>query len=139
VSIIYDALKKTQKNRESNLSITSSTIPVSFSIQKKKKRSIYIITTLAVALSLVFYFFTPHKEPIKVTQKTVQAQPIKLNSSHGLVLDGLFVSDTNKVAMINHQMVRIGSVINNMTVVAITSKSVKLKQGDQVFVLSPVV
>lgn len=164
MSIIYDALQKTQKNRQKPQK--------TFFLKKFRLPSIWFdLIILAIIATLLFmiivayyprvvaYFKRPHVAEEKlpdVAQKpatTVTGQPvlpvapvsheaeIQAQIAHETayksknILNGVFLSDQEKVVLINNQTYHIGDVVDGMMIVNINSNSIKLQDGKHTIIM----
>jgi len=121
LSIIYDALQKTQKNQP-----TENPKP-----KYPAKHFFRIKALLSISLSLLVIFVVTYAYLTKRPQHTVTT----LQSPTKLSLNGVFVSNAAQVAMINHRMFHVGDQINNMKVISIEYDGVKLANGEDVVIL----
>lgn len=147
VSIIYDALKKTQNKRE------FTQVQATF-LERKLNRNIAWLKLglLGAGCLLLFTIFsyyprvhlteTPRQTamldkknpPVKqlaagknknhVMRQALSAKPI-------LILNGVFLSENERVAMINQQYLHKGDMINGMQLLKITANKVILRNADQ--------
>ena len=139
MSIIYDALQKTQKNR-----ITKSDIMTPKPRTNVLKIKLILMLTSALIVTTGFYFFsqfrhlstsvTPIKKIVQIA-KTTPPQPTVENNKQ-LSLQGIFSSDKNKMAMINNKMYQVGDTVDEMKIISITQKGVKLQKKNEVLTLS---
>lgn len=163
MSIIYDALQKTQKNRN------KSEKPLF--LKKVKVSPIWIdigimaIITILVVFALVAY--TPRVTHYFKTQKTqtklpdviqkpaptaavtpVIENPILLRQTETQeriafetafknkhILNGVFLSDQDKVALIDNHSFHIGDVVDDMMIVGINVNSIKLQNGKYTIIM----
>ena len=127
MSIIYEALKKTQKHIEQNkvtLANTKVILPA-----KKRWWAVGGLSTTFIALCLVSYYL-PGK-PVADTRPLIVAEaPIGK-----MQLTGVFVSDAEKIAVINDRMVHEGDMVGTMRVIRIDIESVALQRGHKVIEL----
>jgi hypothetical protein len=140
VSIIYRALQKTQKAREKKI-----TTPVQ---QKLILPSHWLLTSLiAVSAVLVTVLCLTYAPALKQHLLT-NAKPIKAAAAPAMqmvinedkfktqyVLNGIFLSDNSKIAMINNQYFHVGDALDGMRIVHICDKDVKLKNQNQTITL----
>ncbi len=139
MSILYDALKKTQ--------LKSSVVNSTITITKKSKKWSWLIISLAALLGLLIaafsiYYITakpkPKPQPEKpkmVGVKKPAPLPKPIVKKVNLSLMGVFISDDEKVAMINNRLMHIGDVIEGMKVVSIELEGVKLGGNNTVITL----
>ena len=130
MSIIYDALKKSQKARAKSQRITVMRMP--------GNRRTQIIATLllltglfvmAVAIKLIATTTKPELaqniQPVKLPAALPAA--VEAASAPRLLLEGVFVSEREKLAMINHHAYHEGDLLNGMQVINISFEQVTLK------------
>jgi len=130
LSIIYDALKKSQKARAKSQRITVMRMP--------GNRRTQIIATLllltglfvmAVAIKLIATTTKPELaqniQPVKLPAALPAA--VEAASAPRLLLEGVFVSEREKLAMINHHAYHEGDLLNGMQVINISFEQVTLK------------
>jgi hypothetical protein len=134
LSIIYDALKKSQKTRAAK-SRTPTARVIARKLADKRK---HVLFTLLILTSL-FFIITAltmtggSSLRLKLISKKapppVKVQPVvvKLAAAPRLMLDGVFLSEREKLAMINHHSYHEGDTINGMQVVSIGFDEVELK------------
>lgn len=135
MSIIYDALKKSQQAR-------TAKAPIAVARKKRANRKHVMITLLALTtIFMIVAAFTMsggsslhlpllgHKSPAKA------ANSIALNAAPRLMLDGVFLSDTEKMAMINRRSYHVGDSVNGMKVVSIAFDQVQLKNQTHSIIL----
>jgi len=137
LSIIYDALQKTQTVRQT---------PTIESPTKNKvvhSNKIFLLLLLAFSLCLSLFLYThyyPHKKPsippapLKIATPIAKHTPLK--APINLVLRGVFISDNEKVALINNKMLHVGDSYQGIKVLAIQLDKVKLKKDNFEFFLS---
>jgi len=142
VSIINEALKKTQQSRKHDMDKRAmvkekSTLP-DVSLFKDTvlavrgmdfllawKQSGFIVMT--ILLTLVAYISYQHaKNPtLPIVQTAINTAKEKIAFS------GIFVSDKSKIAVINKQSYHVGDTVKGMKIVAINQDSVDLMQDDK--------
>lgn len=126
MSIIYDALKKTQRKRQT---IHESTINMSpkmnRTLPKVRSKSYILPSMLFIGLLITFtgYQYTQYQAAYKA--------PAAVKKAVDLTLNGVFVSDKSKIAMINNDTYKVGDRINGMQIVAIDMNLVTMKDKDQ--------
>ena len=129
MSIIYDALQKTQQNLANRHNITTQ--------KKSNQRAqwldiclILIIAFLFIAVAFAYYPL------LKKSLSSTTPQPANTVATQGnYVLNGVFLSDQEKVALINNKPFHIGDTIDGLKVVAIELDSIQLKDTKNTFVL----
>jgi len=118
VSIIYNALKKTQTVQES-----TATTSIPTPSQPKRSHSVLLHTLGLIGVSilalLVSYFFMRHfhhSKPVVVAEK----HPV-------LVLNGVMLSPQDKIAIINNREYHIGDQLAGMKIINMDMNSVVLQ------------
>jgi len=133
VSIINDALKKTQQHRKNGKekSVQAIVKPVekrAAELIRKydripwKTTGIVTMTILLVILAAATY---QQMRSVKYFLQPMHNTQEKVN----IVLDGVFLSNNMNVALINKQTMRLGDRVNGMKIVAINLDTIKL-QGE---------
>jgi hypothetical protein len=143
VSIIYDALKKTQQNR---VSYTENLI-----LQQPKRKYFWLLPTALITGFVLFVVVSFYIYPrikfntlpsdfagasvnsiaAKTKVKTKTNIEATVSTSNKFVLNGVFLSDNVKIAMINNQSYAEGDTIDNMKVVSVEANQVRLQNSDQ--------
>lgn len=142
MSIIYDALQKTQKNRE----VVSATIDASSKDQPDRRLKLalaFLLPLVAVlVLALIYFIYKSQSHPVspaKMVATKINPLPVRvqkpLPNKANFVLNGTFISDQSKIAMINDQMFKIGDHVDGMEIVDIQYGKVKLKIDNMVLEL----
>jgi hypothetical protein len=136
VSIIYDALQKTQQARAKE-----PVLPI-----KKKwtvnfqrfKRPAYILglTGALLAVGVAVVYLVQYKWHLFYAAQSHQPMIAEADYRAKHILGGVFVSPTETVAVINTKMVHLGDTLDGMKVASIDTKGVKLQRDQQVIVLS---
>lgn len=153
MSIIYDALKKVQKNINNGSSAQIATTPPAKTKAKIRPFLIYILLIcLGLALgNYAYIFFSRSKkivQPITPPVKQVTATPAPNAESNAnslpitleptLVLSGVFFEQGDGYALINNKIVRVGDEISRAKVKEITMGGVELEYaGKTIKLLSP--
>ncbi len=91
-------------------------------------------SSVPVQASPVFVQVQPSQAP----QVVAQPAPLPVNmalSSSKLTLNGVLISGSEKIALINNQTFRLGDLVDGMKVVSIDSTSVKLQSGGELLEL----
>lgn len=133
MSIINDALKKTQQHRKNGKekSVQAIVKPVekrAAELIRKydripwKTTGIVTMTILLVILAAATY---QQMRSVKYFLQPMHNTQEKVN----IVLDGVFLSNNMNVALINKQTMRLGDRVNGMKIVAINLDTIKL-QGE---------
>lgn len=151
MSIIYNALQKTQENRaQENLTKenleskrnTSDVVSHLIFSARFKKISVLVLAFLFSLFILTQYVILkkrlPHASDAKSSASLVKTdkttKPIN-QPYRELELNGVFVSNQNKIAMINNQAFGLNDTVDGMKIIAIDLHSVKLKNEKGVIVL----
>ena len=133
MSIIYDALKKSQKARASNVSrIRVARIP-----KNRRAQMIAVLLLLTSLFIIVATIKLSAQQPKTIIMQSARAiklpTPIKTAAASvaapRVLLDGVFLSDKEKLAMINHRAYHEGDLINGMQIVNIAFDEVTLKNS----------
>jgi hypothetical protein len=145
VSIIYEALRKTQRNREVRNMPTRERIAVRNLDWLDKALVVFIITLFVFILILYWPHFTkqrPEQQAAVATPVTVQAgmaAPVQTvipakeaasvapASTNNLLLNGVLVSDNEKLALINKKMYHIGDNVDGLKILSIDINTVQLQ------------
>lgn len=136
MSIIYDALQKTQQNRrvQNDDPETAEVVAVS-RFDWKDMVLIFLIITLLLTTSTLMFFH--HKRffarPV-VAVAPLPAPPVEIPLPK-LVLNGIFMSDQEQFAMINNHPFHMGDVVEGMKIVDIGNNSVKLQNEHHSIIL----
>lgn len=132
MSIIYDALQKTQQTRKQEI----LTAPIAKTSRLKLKKLVYLSASLLLALIFLQIYHHTQLNPLPIRQigqqKPVAAAPTRTK----LVLDGVYISESTKLAMINHHMYHIGEQIEGMQIVSINHQSIHLRKGNEIVLLT---
>lgn len=156
VSIINEALKKTQQSRKSEkekrtqakmkatttLPPTQNAVPVSVKKQPDpmtksdfmfilKATCFLTVTGLLVVMALTQYqhLFTHKSHPTAMMQRVVASKPPIANKIR-VAFEGVFLSDTHNAALINKQMMQVGDMLNGMKIIAISPDTVDLQSNN---------
>lgn len=140
MSIIYNALQKTQRNRSGRRTRFYHTAGVLPSRIMSIVSIITISALFAMAIYTVYKYFPPlssfhfaKTETPKVSKQLPTPPPIQhinqavYKSKH--FLNGVYVSDQEKFAMINFQMFHVGDMVDGLRVTSITTNSVTLQNN----------
>ena len=149
MSIIYEALRKTQRNREFRK------LPVRERMAVRNLDSLDkgLIALIFFLLLIVMYLYVPHLfrhhavQEAVVKPATVASAPAPIVAqvepevaallpvASNLVLNGVLLSDTEKLALINNKTYHVGDNVEGMRVLAIDFDSVKLNNGGKLLTL----
>lgn len=132
MSIIYEALKKTQEQRKVASEVTMIKRPKakrkSFTFSFKNYKIIALAFALISMIALVafysIYLFQPKAKP-----------PIAKPTMTKLTLNGIFSSDDEKIAMINNNIMHVGDRVAGMQITKIDYPTVTLSNGKQAVTL----
>jgi hypothetical protein len=150
VSIIYDALQKTQRNRANNrdsLNIKRREAWIDLSIVGII--AVLLIMVTAAYLPRVIKHFKSSAHPVvqaaaatvvtdadKVISVTPEQEFTAVAGKNGnLVLNGVLLSTDDKLAMINNRSFHQGDIIDGMRIIDIELNKVKLQDGERILVL----
>jgi hypothetical protein len=138
VSIIYDALQKTQRNRSLN---RDNQVGANYGMRLVDKGLLGAVILLSVFVIVAYWpiiakHFTQTasvKSAVPTTQESPQlvVQP----APAGLVLNGVLMSDQNQTALINNQFYHLGDLVGGMRIVDIELNNVRLQDGTKIVVL----
>lgn len=136
MSIIYDALQKTQANRDAIISGAP---------KKSRKRLKIILISLILSvftISLISYFSTIAPSKKKLVKK-IPKPPVVVKHVvpplPQLTLNGFFLSDDESIAMINNRIMHVGDTIENMKVMSISENGVELGDSERHMVLKEII
>ncbi len=135
MSIIYDALQKTQRNRSGNKDINLDHI--NRKIRFLDRGLLIAIILLLVMVGYAYHpLLTMHLHVTKTKPVVIAApQTVEAAAPPNMVLNGVLMSDNNQTALINNQFYHIGDSVNGMKIINIELNNVKLQQGNQVVIL----
>lgn len=162
MSIIYDALQKTQQKRESRYGRNSFILERrSFSVRQFNTVLLLLILCLMSYLTYQSFHILPKRQsqPITVQAKSIvnpivkptvapvvaeqsppplpQAIPSSPSvSGQTLVLNGVYVSDQEKLALINNKTFHLGDVVDGLKIVEIEFNRVTLQSKTGALVLT---
>lgn len=118
MSIIYEALNKTQQKRETIVSSQITSKPN----KKWYNLRIYLFTSIGIgAIGLAYMAYSNYGA----------ATDINAMIDKPLVLNGVFLIGSDKYAMINNEEYKVGDKINNMSIVSIDMNNVKLQSASR--------
>lgn len=129
MSIIYDALKKSQQARAGKSRVTAA---VKQRITKKNMLIVLLLLTsifvITATISITGKLIKLSENKVVVAPKPKAPAPV-IASAPRLMLEGVFLSDTERLALINHHAYHEGDSINGMKVVNIAFEGVTLKSN----------
>lgn len=148
MSIIYDALTKVQRSRR-------SAEKIEFDFERKNRAyawfdRILIIAIASLIIILIYgYSSIMIKKRIKIKSSssavpivhTIQAKPVPvlkyttIDYTGAVILNGIFISDNDRFAIINNQTVHVGDVVNNKKIVIINYNNIILKDNMYLYVI----
>jgi hypothetical protein len=141
VSIIYKALQKTQKNRDRITTVSA--------VKKSTKNPHWIdlglITVIGILVFVILHAYYPQASHYFTHKKNPVITPIAIplineaDYKNKHTLNGTFISDTTKIAMINNQYHHLGEGVDGMKIVGIDDNLVTLQNDKQIFVLKVMV
>jgi len=158
MSIINDALKKTQNVYQAQKNNQTSTAPADASLENKTKDTMVLTTTIIVAggfigcLVVLLILLWPRnpigqkalKEKFSPTEKNTafsqkilppSTVPPSGQSLKGIKLTGIAFASGEQTALINGKIVKEGDEIEGKRVLRISDNQVKLFENGKVFVL----
>lgn len=132
MSIIYDALKKSQQARAEKPALTVSRKAGSVRMNRKDMILTLLILTCLFATAVIVTMSAESALNLPIIGKKIAgAKPkpvaLRINAAPRLMLDGVFLSDKEKLAMINRRSYHEGDVISGFKVVSIAFDQVRLK------------
>ena len=131
MSIIYRALQKTQKTREKT---TADVLRMRPDWIIKGMGGLIVLLFGAVLYSYLSSMHFPilHAAPVVKTPAPVPVQVVSEDAfKTKYFLNGIFMSDKTKMAMINSQYFHIGDMIDGFRIYHICDKDVKLRNEHQ--------
>lgn len=131
MSIIYDALKKSQQVRSSRK--TRVAVAVKQRITRKNVIIMLLLLTTIFVISATITISGRLINNAKLSENKPIAKPrppvVAIARAPRLMLEGVFLSSTEKLAMINHHTYHEGDTVNGMQVVNIAFDQVTLKNN----------
>jgi hypothetical protein len=142
VSIIYNALQKTQKTLSQQPNLP----------RERKWIDFLLFLIIAILTFVVFFAYYPkiqnyfHK-PAVVKKKVVAVVappvapapkplvPTEMDYHGKLVLNGIFLSQTEKMALINNKPMHVGDVVEGKKIIDIDYNKVKLQDQSNILIL----
>lgn len=130
MSIIYEALKKTQDNRQTLQKPIKEVV-----IPRSNRMKIILLIMFAGLVTAFFAYQHFTGTDMQSQYKHVMAKKkisVALNTQENIKVNGTFFANKIKMAMINHQMYHVGDTINDMKIIGIETDNVKFRtdQGD---------
>jgi hypothetical protein len=146
VSIINEALKKTQQQRKQAKEKRAHAVAVEASMDQPEetwrsnpnpsRMALWMIASLlTVAASLAIIEVSNYQGFTNIKQ-IVLAGMNKSKSKVSVALDGVIVSDNTRIAFINKQAMHVGDVVNGMTIVAINLDTIRLQNEKEIVELN---
>jgi hypothetical protein len=132
LSIIYDALKKSQQARASGKVRVATAVK-----QRMTRKNVMIILLLLTSIFVITATIsitgqltkTKKLSENKVIPKPKPPAPVAIASAPRLMLEGVFLSENEKLALINHHAYHEGDTVNGMQVINIAFDKVTLKNN----------
>lgn len=146
MSIIYEALKKTQRNREYRSMPARERIAVRNLDWLDKG----LVGTIFLLSFIILWMYIPHMvrhhAPLTaaftakaVTPVSQQAQaPVQQEAAiatNNLTLNGVLLSDSDKIALINNRTYHVGDNVEGLKIVSIEFDNVRLRKGHNLVTL----
>lgn len=148
MSIIDEALQKTQKSRNNATSFIASVekrrirlalpkIPIhdlpwrKISISAGACALLYFAFTHYTQIGTSITHFTQHQPKPAITTQVTN----KIPENSKFDLSGTFLSDHDRIALINNRTLHVGDTVNGMLITAIDLNSVTLKNEDATLIL----
>lgn len=129
MSIIYNALKKTEQTQLASNEASQENL-----VAKPKARFHikYLAALCILLMTSLFglYLIIPSKKPVVVIKPIVHRISLKLN--------GVFISQDEKFALINNHEYRVGEIIGDLKIIAIDMNAVTLQRGSKLYVIHTV-
>ena len=144
MSIIYEALRKTQRNREVRNMPARERVAVRNWDWLDKALVVFILVLLVFIVFLYWQHMVKRPSPqqvasvaapVQVTMPTstvVSAAPVV---PADLILNGVLLSDNEKLALINKKSFHIGDSVVGMKIISIEIDSVQLDNNGQIVTL----
>ena len=137
MSIIYDALKKSQHARANKSQIAVAQRPRL--TRKNVIITLLILTSLFVVAATITITNQHAKNAALSQKKVVPVKPIvAIAQAPRLMLEGVFLSENEKLAMINHHTYHEGDNVHGMQIVNIAFDQVTLKNNNRLIKLRSV-
>jgi hypothetical protein len=144
VSIIYNALQKAQQNRQKEAVSTIKSKHISW-----VDGSLAIIIFLLIGIAIYGYYPSLKRQPThtQISTKTLPAlagtaitqEPTHVinltnyKSTH--VVNGVYLSQQEKIALINNKFFHLGDSVDGMKLVSIESNRIVLRQADNALII----
>lgn len=127
MSIIYEALKKTQENRQTSQSVAKQEVV----IPRSNRTKVTLLFMFGIVIS-AFFAYERFGGSIEAEQKFMSSKKLASNPPKNLQINGTFFADQIKMAMINHQMYHVGDTVGDMKIIGIETDKVEFhnEQGD---------
>jgi hypothetical protein len=156
VSIIYEALKKTQLNRETKRNVSRPrrrTMPFMQDWEWIDVGLAALIGILLIACVSLYVVHFAHRSShsgnnhsaatssrststtASMIEQTASTSSDDAPDEKDLVLNGVLLSDEEKLALINNKTFHVGDMVEGMRIVSIDFNSVKLANGKQLMTL----
>ncbi len=146
MSIIYDALKKSQKARATQSTRIRKQLRMPrlprITVMKVDRKNLIMVLLILTSLFIMAMMLTMQEPPganrLFAQQQFVKKRVLakaKLTPSPRLMLEGVFLSDNEQLAMINHHTYHVGDKVNDMQVVNIALDEVTLQDKKHSVVL----
>ena len=157
MSIIHDALKKTQTNLHTANPVTASPRPtnpnsmaspqqkseplISPSVKTSDAKMIVFISIVLIlvgifAAYLVNLLLSSSKSPVSQTPMVKQKNPVYKLDKGAIVLSGTMMMGDRQVALINDDIYEIGDTIQGKKIIDISLKEVQLEENGRVTTIS---
>jgi hypothetical protein len=140
VSIIYDALQKTQRNRSMSRDHYQD-----HATHRMRWVDKGLLAAVVLLSGFVIYAYGPvvikhfkqsaSAKPAAAVAAPQAAQSVMEAAPTDLVLNGVLMSDQNQTAVINNQFYHMGDLVGGMRVVAIELNNVRLQDGNKIVML----
>ncbi|GEM_PF-4052406 len=140
MSIINDALKKTQMQRKNEKEKRAEAIAAQAGSskpeqnpgsnpgpQKPARMTLWIVASMLTIAGLLVIIDLTNTQGIEAVKHFAMAAVNKTRNKFKLVLDGVIVSDDTRIALINKQPMQLGDSVNGMKIVAINMDTIRLQ------------
>lgn len=145
MSIIYEALKKSQKTRAAKKSMPKIRLPEMprLRMPQLKRKEVILLALIFSAFFIMIYMMKTTTPPganslFSINEPAMKASPVAAAQQRAIArlkLEGVFLSENERLAMINHRTYHEGDNINGMMVTSIALDRVTLQNKSRSMVL----
>ncbi len=140
MSIIFDALQKTQQKREKKPGLDWQITTAKNTIEWVD--TILLLLILSLLSVIAYHYFrtvmnhSAHVVAMPAVKQAISAPPVVAQAEsvpapeamgHALVLNGVYVSNQEKLALINNQSYHLGDMVDDLKIVGIEFNRVTLQ------------